>query len=65
MNFTTVILQSKDCGPIKLYDINPRVSCCQGNVRVHILSHFKLSAEVKARFIVVDPRLDQEQNIMR
>ena len=46
--------KSKDCGPIKLYDINPTVSCCEGGVRVLVLSHFKLSDAVKARFIVAD-----------
>ena len=56
MSDTITNSKSKECGPLRLYDINPSISCCKGGVRVHILSYFKLSSDVKARFIVVDDK---------
>ena len=42
-------LQSKECGPLQLHDINPSFGCCQSETKVFILSFFKLVHDVKVR----------------
>ena len=40
-------VQSKECGPLQLHDINPSFGCCQSETKVFILSFFKLVHDVK------------------
>ena len=45
-------MQSKECGPLQLHDINPSFGCCQSETKVFILSFFKLVHDVKVcRFL--------------
>ena len=47
--------KSKECGPLRLHDVNPACSCIRGNTKIFLLSFFKLVSDVRAMFIVWDP----------
>ena len=34
--------KSKECGPLRLHDVNPAASCHQSRTKIFILSFFKL-----------------------
>lgn len=46
--------KSKECGPLRLHDVNPAASCHRSRTKIFILSFFKLVSEVKAAFILWD-----------
>ena len=61
--------KSKECGPLRLHDVNPACSCIRGNTKVFLLSFFKLVADIRAMFIVWNPKEEQiinnDQKILR
>ena len=48
--------KSKECGPLQLHDINPAISCVESQTKIIVLSFFKLIADVKANFVLWDPK---------
>jgi hypothetical protein len=54
--------KSKECGPLRLHDVNPAASCHQSKTKIFILSFFKLVSEVKAAFILWDKDNDNSVN---
>jgi len=46
--------KSKECGPLRLHDLNPAASCHLSRTKVFILSFFKLVSEIKAAFVLWD-----------
>ena len=51
--------KSKECGPLRLHDVNPACSCIRGNTKIFLLSFFKLMPDIRAMFIVKDPETEE------
>ena len=51
--------KSKECGPLRLHDVNPACSCTRGNTKIFLLSFFKLVSDIRAMFIVWDPEKEE------
>ena len=51
--------KSKECGPLRLHDVNPTCSCIRGNTKIFLLSFFKLVSDIRAMFIVWDPEKEE------
>ena len=51
--------KSKECGPLRLHDVNPACSCIRGNTKIFLLSFFKLVSDIRAMFIVWDPEKEE------
>ena len=47
--------KSKECGPMRIHEVHPLISCCRSQTKICVISDFKLVADVRANFILYDP----------